>query len=75
MNRELIVRSTECKPCTAIGENLKSSFQANHFHPYLSCAEPNQEIQIDFDEQNYDEKSCFSKSSTAFIFDKADGLM
>ena len=48
MNRELIVKATECKPCTAIGKNLKSVITATQFGPHIPCVEPNQENQIDF---------------------------
>ena len=48
MNRELIVKATECKPCTAIGKNLKSVIPATQFGPHIPCVEPNQENQIDF---------------------------
>ena len=44
MHRELIVKSTECKPCTAIGKNLKSVIPAKQFTPHIPCVEPNQEI-------------------------------
>ena len=42
MSSELSVRSTECKPCTAIGTNLKSVILAKQFHSHISCAELNQ---------------------------------
>ena len=48
MIRELIVRSTEFKLCTAIGKNLKSVIPAKQSHPHVPRAETNQEIQIDF---------------------------
>ena len=83
MHRELIVKSTECKPCTVIGKNLKSIIPANHFAPHLPCVEPNQEIQIDFGGPFFDEKGTevyflaaidrFSKYPTAYIYDKANG--
>ena len=38
MNRELIVKLTECKPCTAIGKNLKSVSPAK-FNHHMPCAE------------------------------------
>ena len=53
MHRELIVKASECKPCTAIGKNLKSIIPAEQFTP---CVEPNQEIQIDFGGPIFDEK-------------------
>ena len=83
MHRILIVKSTECKPCTVIGKNLKSVIPAKQFTPHIPCVEPNQENQIDFEGPNFDEKGnevyflaaidCFSKYPTAFIYDKANG--
>ena len=83
MNRELIVKATECKPCTAIGKNLTSVIPAKHFCPHTLCVEPNQEIQIDFGGRIFDEKgneACFlaaidrfSKDPTACAYDKANG--
>ena len=46
MNRELIVKATECKRCTVIGKNLKSVIPAKQFHPHVSCVEPNQESKL-----------------------------
>ena len=43
LNCELIVKSRECKPGTAIGKNLKSVIPAKQFQPHIRCAEPNQE--------------------------------
>ena len=48
MNCELIVNATECKPCTAIGMNLKSVIPTKQFKPHIPCVESNQELQIDF---------------------------
>ena len=83
MHRELIVKSTECKPCTVIGKNLKSVITAKQFTPHIPCVEPNQEIQIDFGGPIFDEKGNevyflaaidrFSKYPTAYIYDKANG--
>ena len=56
MHLELVVKSTECKPCTVIGKNLESVIHAKNFHPHVPCVEPNQEIQIDFACPNFDEK-------------------
>ena len=56
MNCELIVEATECKLCTAIGKNLKSVIPAKQFRPHVQCAEPNQDIQIDFGRPIFDEK-------------------
>ena len=83
MNRELIVKATECKPCTVIGKNLKSIFPAKQFNPHIPRVEPNQEIQIDFGGPIFDEKGNevyvlaavdrFSKYLTAYICDKSNG--
>ena len=83
MHRELIVKSTECKPCTVIGKNLKSVIPAKQFTPHIPCVEPNQEIQIDFGGPIFGEKGNevyflaaidrFSKYPTAYIYDKANG--
>ena len=82
MNHELIVKATECKPCTVIGKNLKSVIPAKLVLPQIPCVEPNQEIQIDFRGPNCDEKcsevyflaaiDLFPKYSTAFIYEKAN---
>ena len=82
MHRELIVKATECKPCTAIGKNLKSIIPAKQFNPHIPCVEPNQEIQPDFGGPILDEKDNevyflaaidrFSKYPTAYIYDKAN---
>ena len=56
MNRELIVKATECKTCTAIGKNLKSVIPAKQFRPHIPCVELNQEIQIDFGGPSFDTK-------------------
>ena len=55
MNRELIVKSTECKPCTAIDKNLKSVIPDKQFQPHTPCVEPNQKIQIGFRKPIFDE--------------------
>ena len=83
MHRELIVKSTECKPCTAIGKNLTSVIPAKQFTPHIPCVEPNKKIQIDFGGPISDEKGNevyflaaidrFSKYPTAYIYDKATG--
>ena len=48
MNRDLLVKSIECKSCTIIGKNLKSVIPAKQFKAHTPCIVPNQEIQIDF---------------------------
>ena len=83
MKRELIVKSTECKPCTAVGKNTESAIPAKQFHSHIPSAEPNQEIQIDFGGPIFDEKGNgiyilaaidhFSKFPIACIFEKANG--
>ena len=83
MNRELIVKATECKPWTAIGENLKSVIPAKQFRPHIPCVEQNQEIQNDFGEPTFDERGNevyflaaidrFSKYPTECIYEKANG--
>ena len=83
MNRELIAKSTEYKPCTKIGENLKSVTPAKQFRPHITCVEPNQEMQIDFVEPSFEEKGYevyflaaidyFSKYLMACINEKANG--
>ena len=37
MHHQLIVKATECKPCTVIGKNLKSLILAKQFHPDVPC--------------------------------------
>ena len=81
MNRDLLVRATECKPCTAIGKNLKSIILAKQFQAHKPCTVPNQPIQIDFAGPINNEKgheifilTCndiFSKYPSAEIFDNA----
>ena len=83
IHRELIVKATECKPCTVIGKNLKSVFPAKQFNPHIPCVEPNQEIPIDFGGPIFDERGNevhflaaidrFSEYPTAYIYDKANG--
>ena len=83
MHRELIVKATECKPCTVIGKNLKSVIPAKQFNPHIPCVEPNQEIQIDFGGPIFDEKGnevyflaaigSFSKYPTEYNYNKANG--
>ena len=82
-HRKLIVKATDCKPCTVIGKNLKPVIPTRQFNPHIPCVEPNQEIQIDFGGPIFDEKcnevyflaaiDRFSKYPTACIYDKANG--
>ena len=48
MNREFIVRSTKCEPCSAFSKNLKSKTPAKQLQLHISFAESNQKIRIDF---------------------------
>ena len=83
MNRELVAKATEYKPCTTIGKNLKCVIPAKQIRPHIPCVEPNQEMQIDFVEPSFDEKGnevyflasidYFSKYPTASIIEKANG--
>ena len=82
MKRELIVKATECKTCTTIGNNLKSVIPAKQFRPRIPYVEPNQEIQIDFGGAFFGEKGNvvffiaardhFSKYPTSCIYEKAN---
>ena len=56
MHREVIVKATECEPCTVIRKNLKSVIPAKQFNPHIPCVEPNEETQIDFGGSIFDEK-------------------
>ena len=64
---ELIVRATECKPCTVIGKNLKYVIPAKRFRPHVPCVEQNQEIQIDFGGSVSDEKVYFLVAIGRFL--------
>ena len=82
-NGELIDKATKCKPCTAIGQNLKYVIPAKQFKPHIPCVEPNQELKIDFGGPIFDEKGAevyflfatdqFSKYPTACIYEEANG--
>ena len=48
MNSYLLVQAIECKPCTAIVKNLKSTILAKQFQAHKTSLVANQEIQIDF---------------------------
>ena len=82
MKRDLLVRAIECKPCTAIGKNLKSIIPKKQFQAHKPCLVPNQETQIDFagpinnsrDHEIYI-LTCFDrffKYTSAEIFDNAN---
>ena len=82
MNCEIIVKSEKYKPQTAIAKNLTTVSHPKQFHPHIPCAQPNQEIQIDFGGPIFDEKGNeifflaaierFSMFSTASIYEKAN---
>ena len=79
INRDLLVKAIECKPCTAIGKNLNPVIPAKQFKAHTPCIVPNQEIQIDFAGPINNEKeheiyilTCidrFSKYPSAQIFE------
>ena len=48
MNRDLFVRSIDCKSCTALGKNLKSVIPDKQYQSHKPRGLPNQEIQTDF---------------------------
>ena len=81
MNRELIARSMEYKPCTAIGKNLKSVIPLKQILPRKPCADQNKKYKLileDLSMTKYGTKctfsaQCFSEYPTACIFDKAKG--
>ena len=83
MNRQLIVRATQCKPCSVIGKNLKSVFPVEQFQQVVPYFQPNQEIQINFEGPIFDGKTNeinflattdrFSKYPTACFYDKVNG--
>ena len=81
MNRDLLVRAIESKPCTAIGKNLKSIILGKQSQAHKPCMVTNQVIQIDFAGAIYYEKdhdtyilTCidrFSKYPSSEILDNA----
>ena len=87
MNSEFIFKSTECKPCKAIGKNLKPVIPARRFQQHKPCVKPNQEIRIDFGGPFFDENGYeiyflaaidrfsakYPKYPTACIYEKANG--
>ena len=82
MNRNLLVRSIECKPCTAIGKILKPNIHTKQFQAHKPCIVANQEIQLGFAGPIINEKEheiyiliCidrFSKYPSAEIFENAN---
>ena len=48
MHRVILNKAAQCKPCTDISKNLKPVVPPSKYQPLLNCAEPNEEIQIDF---------------------------
>ena len=82
MHREILIRTTQCEPCTKIGKNLTPVISASKLLPLRNCSETNEEIQLDFDgpitsENDQDiyllaSVDRFSKDPTVEIFDKAN---
>ena len=82
MNKDLFVRAIECKPCIAIGRNLKSIIPIKQYQAHKPCIVRNQEIQIDFARpinNKKDHEICvltcidrFSNYPSAEIFDNAN---
>ena len=83
MQREILNKAAQCRPCLDIGKILKPIVPASKWKPLLNCSEPNEKIQIDFGGPVTNEKdrdihflACidrFSKYSTVEVFDKANG--
>ena len=83
MNRELIVKATEWKTCTAIGKNLRSVIPAKQFWLHVPCVEPNQETQKEYGGPIFNKKGNevyflaaidpFSEYLTAFFYEKDIG--
>ena len=48
IHREIVIMAQRCKPCTAIGKNLKSIIPKNKHTHLNNLQEPNEEVQIDF---------------------------
>ena len=48
IHREIVLMAQKCKPCTAIGKNLKSIIPKNKHTHLNDLQEPNEEVQIDF---------------------------
>ena len=69
MQRHILNRAAQCKPCTDISKNLKPVVSAAKWQPLLNCSEPNEEIQIDFGGPITNEKDqdiCFLASIHRF---------
>ena len=48
IHREIVIMAQRCKPCTAIGKNLKPIIPKNKHTHLNNLQEPNEEVQIDF---------------------------
>ena len=53
MHRDIVTKTAKCNPCVKIGKNLKCLIPANKWAPLKLCKVPNEEIQVDFGELNY----------------------
>ena len=56
IHQDVLAKTSECKACTEIGKNLKPLIPQRKWSQLPKCIEPNDEIQIDFDEPIIDEK-------------------
>ena len=84
INREILNKAAQCKPCTDIRKNLKPIVPASKWKLLLNCSEPDEEIQIDLFCSITKEKDQdlhflaffdrFSKYPTVKVFDKAKWL-
>ena len=83
MQREILNKAAQCKPCTVIGKNLKSVVPASKWRHLLNCSEPNKEIQLNIRGLITSEKDQdihflavidrFAKYPTVEVFDKPNG--
>ena len=83
MQREILNKAAQCKPCTDIGKNLKQVVPASKWKPLFNCSEPNEELQIVFGGPITNEKdedihflACidrFSNYPTVEVIEKANG--
>ena len=50
IRREILKKTSNCKPCVDIGKNLRSIVTAYQWKQRVNCSEPNEEFQIDVGE-------------------------